>query len=176
MKRIAKFPVLILSLLIITAASRPAESRISPKFIPLTTKLPAVDKVELQKVSGEYLIDKVLATKTLEGRDAQAVARLWRSQKYGGRNYSCHLPVYAVKFYSRGNCLFTQASAGNATMLFSSNPIPNPRWALAQKTQWVVACSICSKRRFHNDESSNNSLDRSGGRVFRIKLGAAKVE
>src|SRR6185369_4163963 len=89
----------------VSAASHPAKSRIDRKFIPVTTKLPAIDKVELQKVSGEFSIDKVLATKTLQGREAQRAARLWRSQRYGGRDYACHLPVYAIKFFSGGKLI-----------------------------------------------------------------------
>lgn len=101
MTRILKLSVLILCFAVVGVANTRG-SRIDPKFIPVTTRLPTIDKIELQKVSGEFSIDKVLATKTLEGRDARIVAQLWRSQRYGGRNYSCHLPVYAIKFFSRG--------------------------------------------------------------------------
>ena len=99
-----------LTLLIVSTALMvalpPAASGVDSKFARFTTKLPPIDKVELQEVEGQELwIKRVLATKTIEGREAQSVARLWRSQKFGGMGAACHNPVYAIKFYSQGKQL-----------------------------------------------------------------------
>jgi hypothetical protein len=88
------------------AISCPAQSRRNSVVAGLTGRLPAVDKIELQEVEGEELwIKRVLRTKTIEGRDAQAVARLWRSQKYYVAGDACHLPVYAIRFFSQGKSI-----------------------------------------------------------------------
>jgi len=83
--------------------ANPVSATRDSKFARFTTKLPPIDKIELQEVeANELWIKRVLATKTIEGREAQSVARLWRSQKYGGMGAACHNPVYAIKFYSQG--------------------------------------------------------------------------
>ncbi|MBL8166910.1 MAG: hypothetical protein JNJ50_02070 [Acidobacteria bacterium] len=66
-----------------------------------TRQLPAVDKVELQKVSGIERIEKVEATKVLTDKEALAVATLWREQTYGGTGAACHEPAYTIKFFSK---------------------------------------------------------------------------
>jgi hypothetical protein len=88
------------------AMSCPAQSRRNSVVVGLTSRLPAIDKIELQEVEGEELwIKRILRTKTIEGRDAQAVARLWRSQKYYVAGDACHLPVYAIRFFSQGKSI-----------------------------------------------------------------------
>ena len=72
----------------------------------LTRRLPAVDKVELEKYkTHEMRIESVEATKTLEGGEARRVARLWRAQNYRPRDPMCHYPVFGIKFYSKGALL-----------------------------------------------------------------------
>ena len=95
--------ILILFGVVMTAMPSVRASGLDKKFVGLTTKLPPIDKIELQQVEAQELwIKRVLATKTIQGREAQSVARLWRSQKYGGMGAACHYPVYAIKFYSQG--------------------------------------------------------------------------
>lgn len=73
----------------------------------LTRRLPTIDKVELQAViDSELWIKSIEASKTIEGVEAQKVARLWRSQKWDRSAYACHRPVYAIKFFSHSKLIF----------------------------------------------------------------------
>jgi hypothetical protein len=48
-------------------------------------------------------IEKVDATKIVEGRETRPVVSIWRKQRFYGRSVAaCHQPPYAIKFYSRG--------------------------------------------------------------------------
>ncbi len=82
-----------------------AQTRTGDSTSRYTRQLPAIDKVELQKVSGIERIDKVNATKILTGKEAQAVATLWREQEYGGTGAACHEPAYAIKFYAKDKAI-----------------------------------------------------------------------
>jgi hypothetical protein len=94
---------LVIACVAFAATASPAISGRDSKFVGFTTRLPPIDKIELQEVEAKELwIKRVLATKTLEGREAQSVAKLWRSQRYGDMGAACHYPVYAIKFYSQG--------------------------------------------------------------------------
>src|ERR1700730_7654373 len=74
--------------------------------LAVTRRLPSLDRVELQKLSAsEMWIRSVEGTKTLEGPEATRVAKLWRSQRFSGMGSSCHFPVYAIKFFHRGQLL-----------------------------------------------------------------------
>ena len=76
--------------------------------VPLryTRRLPQIDRVELQKVqSGELGIGSILATKIIEGKQAQTFAALWRMQKFRSMVPDCHQPGFAIKFYARGKLL-----------------------------------------------------------------------
>jgi hypothetical protein len=78
---------------------------VNAKNVPLryTRRLPAVDKVELQKLKqSEMRIESIEATKILGGKQARHVAALWRGQRFRSRSPDCHYPAYGVKFYSRG--------------------------------------------------------------------------
>ncbi len=70
-----------------------------------TKRLAAIDKVEIQMVTGsiqiERFIEKIEAIKLLTGTEAQTVATLWREQSYGGSGAICHNPAYAIKFYAK---------------------------------------------------------------------------
>ena len=72
-----------------------------------TSRLPPIDKVELQQVEGRELwISRVEKTKTIDGIEARAIAGLWRAQKWNRGGYSCHFPVYAIKFFSHDKLIF----------------------------------------------------------------------
>jgi hypothetical protein len=104
LKPIGKRILMLLCLMLIVAGS--AKSGRDSSVVGLTSKLPAIDKIELQDVeANELWIKRVVATKTIEGREAQSVARLWRSQNYSGMGYACHNPMYAIKFYSQGKSI-----------------------------------------------------------------------
>jgi hypothetical protein len=73
----------------------------------LTRDLPTVDKIELLKLEkkGDLWTGNIEATKFIEANEAQKFAKLWRQQNYHSMSASCHLPAYAVKFYSKGKLL-----------------------------------------------------------------------
>lgn len=63
-----------------------------------------IDKIELMSIQSRMgNIEKVDATKLVEGQEAQEIIGIWRKQRFQG--YSavvCHEPPYAIKFYSKG--------------------------------------------------------------------------
>jgi hypothetical protein len=65
--------------------------------------LKKVDKVELLSIYSRMgNVERVDATKTLEGQEAEKIAAVWRRQKI--QDYSpssCHQPPYALKFYEK---------------------------------------------------------------------------
>lgn len=101
MKLVSK---ILLSLLCLTLLGA-AQTKTDDSTSRYTKKLPAIDKVELQKVSGIMQISKIEATKVLTGKEAQTIATLWREQSYGGTGAACHDPAYAIKFYSQGKAI-----------------------------------------------------------------------
>src|SRR6266850_6722962 len=71
-------------------------------LIPYTRRLPWIDKIELQKLkANEIRIGSIEATKTIDGREAQAIASLWRSLTYTSFTADCHEPAYGIKFYRK---------------------------------------------------------------------------
>jgi hypothetical protein len=92
---------ILLCLSFVTVAGNAQDKPDTKAVSDYTRQLPAVDKVEIQKVSGIERIEKVEATKVLTGKEALAVATLWREQTYGGTGAACHEPAYAIKFYSK---------------------------------------------------------------------------
>ena len=81
----------------------PVGARPRKSAVRYTSRLPRIDKVELQKFKpAEMSIASILATKTFEGREAAGIASLWRTQNYRFRTPDCHYPVYGIKFYYRG--------------------------------------------------------------------------
>jgi hypothetical protein len=86
-----------------------AQFRFEREASRYTRQLPAIDKVEIQKVTGnieiEKFVEKIEATKTLIGNEAQAIATLWREQSYGGTGAICHSPAYAIKFYAKDHLI-----------------------------------------------------------------------
>ena len=78
-------------------------ARPRPAAVPYRSQLQRIDKVELLLFqTRELAIERVLATKTLEGNDAASIASLWRRQVYRFSTPICHYPIYGVKFYRRG--------------------------------------------------------------------------
>lgn len=70
----------------------------------VTTRLPAVDRVELLvlHMDGQYLLGFKQA-KAFGGREARKIATLWRSLPVSGPSPSaCHIPAYGIRFYSGG--------------------------------------------------------------------------
>ena len=81
---------------------------VDAKNVPLryTRRLPGVDKVELQRVeSAELGIRSIKSVKIVEGKQAEAIARLWRTQNFRSVTPACHQPAYALKFYAHGKLL-----------------------------------------------------------------------
>jgi hypothetical protein len=64
--------------------------------------LGAIDRVEVLSIDDNGQdIGPINGTRTLKGSRAQQVATIWRKQRLFGPSASaCHLPPYAVKFYS----------------------------------------------------------------------------
>jgi hypothetical protein len=98
------YSVMLLLLLSIAVAAKPG--RVNREAIRYTIRLPAVDKVELEKFkTREMWVESVEATKVLEGKEAQAVAVLWRRQDYRLGSAECHYPAVGIKFYSGGKVI-----------------------------------------------------------------------
>lgn len=94
------------------------------EYLPYTRNLPPVDKVELLKLKlvGEEWNGEILATKVLEGAEAQKLASLWRRQTYTSGLAACHNPAYAVKFYSRGKLLAYASVCWSCNNIFMITP------------------------------------------------------
>jgi hypothetical protein len=81
------------------------QGSIAKEAMPSTKKLPLIDKVELTelKVKGDLWDGSSIKGKRIvEGKEAQGIAALWRTQDYGFDAAACHNPAYAIKFYSKG--------------------------------------------------------------------------
>ena len=90
------------------------------EYLPYTRHLPRIDRVELfqLKSNREDVWDGgIIASKTLEGTQAQKLASLWRRQTYNNHQSACHNPGWAIKFYTRQKLL------AYATVCFSCNNI-----------------------------------------------------
>ncbi len=89
-----------------------------------TTELPRCDRVEVYYLNGDTGADAdtgfpvrpndahslILDRKTLTGREAEALAALWRSQTFGvDYQAMCHEPAYGFRFY-RGSSLKFETS------------------------------------------------------------------
>jgi hypothetical protein len=85
--------------------------------------LPAVDKVELVKVSpdGKENVEdlKVEGRVFIEGAQARKLAALWRAQAYAPDRSACHEPAYAVRFFVKGKELvYASVCWGCSNILF----------------------------------------------------------
>lgn len=98
------FSVILIVQLAVTVAATPP--RVNREAIRYTVRLPAVDRIELEKFeTREMRIESIAATKVLEGSEAKAVAALWRKQDYRSLAAICHYPAFGIKFYSKGKLL-----------------------------------------------------------------------
>jgi hypothetical protein len=98
------FSLMLIMQLGVAVAATPA--RVNREAIRYTVRLPAVDKIELEKFNPtEMRIESIVATKVLEGKEAQAVAALWRKQDYRSIVATCHYPAFGIKFYSNGKLI-----------------------------------------------------------------------
>jgi hypothetical protein len=104
--------------------ARPHRFNGRKEFLPYTRNLPAIDRVELLKLTlkddgrnGEHWNGETDATKVLRGTEAQKVASLWRNQTYTPNVSACHEPAYAIKFYAKEKLL------AYATVCWSCNNI-----------------------------------------------------
>jgi hypothetical protein len=68
-----------------------------------TPLLRSIDKVELMSIYSRMGdIERVDATRLVQGQDAQNLLRVWRKQRFLGYSPAiCHQPPYAIKFYSK---------------------------------------------------------------------------
>jgi len=104
---------LLLILCVVTASEgQPRRFMGRKEFLPYTRNLPAIDQVELLKLTlkdnhrnGEHWTGEIDATKILRGTEAQKVASLWRMQTFTPNVSACHEPAYAIKFYAKGKLL-----------------------------------------------------------------------
>ena len=94
------------------------------EFLPYTRKLPHIDKVELLKLKliEDQWNGDILATKVLQGAEAQRVASLWRRQTYTSSQSACHNPAYAIKFYSQGKLLVYASICWSCNNIFMMTP------------------------------------------------------
>jgi hypothetical protein len=98
-----------LFIILLTNVALPANSShldVKRKLRPYTRNLPRIDKVELETYNlMETRIESTAATKIVEGREAQAIASLWRTQNYRSFTPMCHFPAFGIKFYSKGKLI-----------------------------------------------------------------------
>ncbi len=89
-----------------TVSAHPSRADVKRRARPYTRNLPRIDKVQLELYrTMEMRIEAIEATKMIEGPEAQAIASLWRTQKYISFTADCHYPAYGVKFFSKGKVI-----------------------------------------------------------------------
>jgi len=98
--------VVLLTLMIAPAAFVQAQTHKGKPRAQVSFHTPVlrnIDKVELMSVYSRMGdIERVDATRLVQGRDAQAILRVWRKQRFLGYSPAmCHQPPYAIKFYSK---------------------------------------------------------------------------
>jgi hypothetical protein len=122
-KLIAGSTLLLILCLVTAIEAKPHRFMGRKEFLPYTRNLPAVDQIELFKltlkegVNGEHWNGEMDASKVLRGSEARKLASLWRNQTYTPNQSACHEPVYAIKFYAKGKLL------AYATVCWSCNNI-----------------------------------------------------
>ena len=97
--------VALLSLMIVPAISVQAQANKRKSQVSFRAPiLRNIDKVELMSIESRMGdVEKVDATKIVEGQDARNIFAIWRKQKFTGYSAAaCHQPPYALKFYSKG--------------------------------------------------------------------------
>ena len=123
-KLIAGLMLLLIGCLVTASDAKPHRFMGRKEFLPYTRNLPAIDKIELLKLTlkddgrnGEHWNGEIDATKVLRGAEAQKVASLWRMQTFTPNVSACHEPAYAIKFYAKGKLV------AYATVCWSCNNI-----------------------------------------------------
>jgi hypothetical protein len=108
-KRLFKFCVLNLALLVSLTAVYGQYNNRKPKRgnSSRAPVLRTIDKVELLSIESRMGdIENIVATKMIEGQEAQKIADVWRGQGWNGYSAAaCHQPPYAIKFYSKGKLI-----------------------------------------------------------------------
>ena len=116
----------------------------------VTTDLPRCDRVEVFHLDGnafndgsQYLQpserfhtdaygggeDKVLGHVTLQDADAEAFARLWRTQKFDwGLQKLCHSPVCGLRFYSGRKLMFQTTVCFQCSDFYVTIPFAGTAW------------------------------------------------
>jgi hypothetical protein len=154
-------------------------------FYKLTRALPPISKIEIIRIqlalhpgpltANEALFDgkvpvRTLGTKTVINRDAQTIAGFWRRLNHASSN-ACDSPQFWLKFYSRNGLVFeTIVSFGCRNLMLSGGE------SLGFQADGRAGKTLLKKLNALFPQSPNKSLDRSGGSVFRIRLGTANVE
>ena len=104
-----RFKVCLLLLILLSSTAveaKPGPVSADRVALRYTRRLPPVDKVELEKFkTSEMWVESIEATKVVEGREAQAIASLWRTQNYRSISPICHYPAFGIKFYSKGKLI-----------------------------------------------------------------------
>ena len=162
--------------------------KINQTALPYTKHLPPVDKVELMKI-GETAeggdIRSIAATKAVMGKQAQAIASLWRSQVFDYRySAACHNPAYAIKFYSRNNVVVYASicwECHNIAILEPSVDLNahqgfNSHGKAGQNLLRMFTRAFPNREKARLPDPPNKSLHASGGSVFRIIIGPAMLE
>jgi hypothetical protein len=73
-------------------------------FLAYTRKLPAVTRIELDKITKQDGQITVLSSKILTSDDAEQFAKLWRRLKRGS-GAGCFVPAYNLKFFANEDLL-----------------------------------------------------------------------
>ena len=116
----------------------------------LTSHLPPIDRIEIEFVHVRFeTIDKVIATKTLTGAEAQELTNIWRSQNYVyGIEVNCHAPAYRIRFYQKDKLLT------EATICFNCHNIYFYKYAGSKKQTDHIEADFGNLFR---DSDDNNS-------------------
>ena len=102
LKSVALLVLMIIPAIFVQAQTNRRRSQAKASFrAPI---LRNIDKVELMSIESRMgNVEKVDATKLVEGREAQNILAVWRKQKFSGYSAAaCHQPPYALRFYSKG--------------------------------------------------------------------------
>jgi hypothetical protein len=80
------------------------QSSVEKEAAPFTKKLSSIGKIELikLKVKGDLWDgSSIEGIQIVEGKKAEEIASLWRTQDYEYDASACHFPAYAIKFYAK---------------------------------------------------------------------------
>jgi hypothetical protein len=94
------------------------------EYLPYTRDLPAVEKVELLKLTqkDDHWNGEISNTKTFKGAEARKIASLWRRQTYNSSAAACHEPAYGIKFYAHGKLIAYASICWSCNNMFFLTP------------------------------------------------------